>query len=401
MRVDSHTLSRQSVLRTVLWALAAALALYGIVRAAGRHAASLPWWTSAFFVYGLLVTLPAARRSTGTARWWLPLVGCLAFGFLAHLLAHGLDALLPHEVAEKQNARRMIYIALMVLALVYLFVRGAGARIGRLMGVEWHKLRHGTLLRMGLLIAVAVTYVVGLTYTPFEGASGWATVTHSLAAGHWAADIMALVLGATMLAGEVGGGTMKMILPHPYERGEWIAAKGCMVVAFALVMVALVAATAVLHAKNQQGLGDVTKEIPAGFGEENDTVEVFRTAETMRSHTIDTVVAAGISTAATGLLALFFSSLFGSVVPALSASFLALIALRMGDTLLGFSTDMADNLYPRIPDELRRLTGQLGRGFSERWDEHLLGHGMALAVFVGVLAWLTAARCFAERDLHE
>ncbi len=400
MSLSKQALNPQTMMRVVLWGLAAAIALYGIVRASGRDAATLPLWVSAFFVYGFLVAIPASRRAIGHARWWLPLASFLVFGGLAHALAHGLDAWLPNRGADEPGARAMLYIALLVLAVIYLFRRGAGSRIARLIGVEWHKLRYGTLLRMGLLIAVVATYIAGLTYTPYEGASGWATATHSLGAGHWVADIMALVLGATMLAGEVGGGTMKMILPHAYERGEWIAAKGFLVIAFSFVLVGLVALTAVLHAENVQGLGDVTKIVPAGFGEENDTVEIFQTADTMRSHFTDTIVSAGVSTAATGLIALFFSSLFGSVVPALSASFLTLIALRVGGTLLGFSTAIADNLYPRIPDELRRLTGQLGRGFSERWDEHLLGHGIALAVFVGALAWLTAARWFTERDLH-
>ena len=96
----------------------------------------------------------------------------------------------------------------------------------------------------------------------------------------------------------------------------------------------LVTAIATLHAGVVEGLGDVVKEIPAGFGEDEGSVEVFQTAEVMRSHLLDLALAGLASLAATSLIGLFFSTLFDSVVPALSASFLLFLGLESADDLI-------------------------------------------------------------------
>ena len=83
--------------------------------------------------------------------------------------------------------------------------------------------------------------------------------------------------GATSITGELSQGTLKMILPHAYRRSDWVAAKAIVLVlcaaAFSLVLaVGALGTTQLVH-----GLDDVTRTIPAGFGEAEDITDRART----------------------------------------------------------------------------------------------------------------------------
>lgn len=279
-------------------------------------------------------------------------------------------------------------------------IAGAAPRVARLFGIEWLKLRKGRLFKVGLGAAAVVTLLSGLTLEPLDGSTGWTISVHTMGTGFWVAEVFLLVLGATTLAGELGQGTLKMILPHAYRRSEWIAAKA-LVLAFAGVLFAsVVLLVSFGHAQLTEGLGDVVKELPPGFGEEEGTQEVFLTGNVMGTHVRDAALVGLASLIASALLGLLFSSLFDSVVPALSATFLLFLGLKSADVLLGLSRDVLLKIYAWYPERLREVTGKLGRGLNEHWDDALPAQGLVLAVTAGAVAWLLSVAFFSRRDLH-
>ncbi len=293
------------------------------------------------------------------------------------------------------------WVDLIAISLVLVFALATCApRLLRLFGIEWLKLRKGRLFKVGLVAAALVTLLSGLTLEPLEGSTGWTISAHTMGTGLWVAEVFLLVLGATTLAGELGQGTMKMILPHAYRRSEWIAAKA-LVLGFAGVLFAAVVLVVSLgHAHFTAGLGDIVKELPPGFGEEEGSQEIFLTAGVMGSHLMDAVVIGLASLIASALLGLLFSSMFDSVVPALSSTFLLFLGLKSADVLLGLSRDVLLKIYAWYPERLRELTGKLGRGLNENWDATMPDRGLLLAVTAGAVAWLLSVALFSRRDLH-
>lgn len=378
----------------LLWALAAGVLAHGALRRFVPQG-ELPTAALLGFLLGLLPALPRAWYGSGRAFARGPLVGGIDAAVASVVVGLALDA-----VSGWLASPMLVHAAvLLVLGACALGRGGSAGRVGVLIGVEWLKLRRGRLLKAGLLVAVLATLMVGLSQDPLESESGWSVGARSLGAGFWSAEILLLVLGATAVAGEIGQGTMKMILPHAYRRSEWIAAKAAVLVAAALLFTACVVVTGLVHAAATQGLGDVVKLVPVGFGQEDET-RVFQAAAVMRDHMQDTVLAAGAGLVASALLGLLLSCLFDSLVPALSASFLVFVGLKVGDILLGFSRPVLDGIYAQFPDELRKLTERLGSGFNERWNDGLLPTGLHLALLTGVLGYLAAVRLFDRRDLH-
>lgn len=372
---------------TALWMLGAAV----LVHAALRRFVEKDGLVTGAWIGFALGALPALRGA-GLRRW--P-VRILVGGLPLAVLSMGAILVLD-EVGDSGTAVHAV--ALVLIAVAALVDGECWVRLAVLVGVEWLKLRRGRLLKWGFVVSVTAALLVGVTYNPVEEESGWSVATHLLGAGFWTAEILLLVLGATAVAGEIGQGTMKMVLPHAFRRAEWIAAKATVLVFAAALFAAGVVVASLAFAGFTHGLGDVIKIVPVGFTD--DERQVFQSAALMRSHMTDAVLAASASLVASALLGLLLSSLFDSLVPALSASFLVFVGLKVGDILLGFSPDVLDAIYTQYPDELRNLTQRLGSGINAGWNEALLPDGIHLAMITAVLGLLAAMRLFARRDLH-
>jgi len=292
-----------------------------------------------------------------------------------------------------------LLLALLGLLVVRLLLPpAAGSRVGRLVRVELGKLFAGRLLLVAALVVAAVPVASGLLQEAPADATGWSVWASLFGRGAWAAEIFVLVLGAVALAGEIGQGTMKMVLPHAYERAEWVVAKALVLLLAALLLVAVAYASSGIVAWSTLGLGDVVKEVPAGFGQEA-KVEVFQSAAVMRSHLIDVGLVGIGSAASTAWLALAISAFFSGVVPALSLAFLLYLALRFGDLLLGLPREVTRVFPPSYPDWMRDIAANLGRGMNDRWDAALLPDGLSFALLVAALALLVALRAFDRREL--
>ncbi|MDJ0522809.1 MAG: ABC transporter permease [Planctomycetota bacterium] len=380
---------------TVLWTVAAAILVHAIVlRLAGERVLG----TTALLGF-LLGTLPLLSGLGGRAlpaALLEPLLGGLATTAAAVLADF---ALAPLASASEGSVPLHALLLLAVAAAAWL-EPGAARRLGTLIGVEWLKLSRGRLLRVGLGVAGAVTLLVSLTHQPVkEETTGWTQAATSIGVGFWTAEILLFVIGATAIAGEISQGTMKMVLPHAYRRAEWISAKAIVLLAAAALFGLVVGLVGVGHTALDMGLDDVTREAPAGFGEE-DTIEVFETAAVMRGRLLETALGSVASLAASALVGLLLSCVFHGLVPALSASFLVFAAIKTGKAFLGLAPSTLALIYAHYPDELRRLTEQFGRAVNDSWDESLLPDGLHLAMLTGGVALLAALRLFGRRDLH-
>lgn len=380
---------------TVLWTLAAAITVHAIVlRLEGQHALG----TSALLGF-LLGMLPLVSGLTGRA---LPkaLLEPLLGGLATAAATIAVDLALRPVVDASTTSHSLHALLLLGIVVIALIEPGAAARLRTLIGVEWLKLSRGRLLRVGLAVAGIATLLVSLTYEPVkEETTGWTQAASSLGVGFWTAEILLFVLGATAIAGEISQGTLKMILPHAYRRAEWISAKAIVLLAAAVLFALVVAVVGVAHTSLDVGLGDVTREAPAGFGED-DTIEVFETAAVMRGRLLETALASAASLAASALVGLLLSCVFHGLVPALSASFLVFAALKTGKAFLGLAPSTLAAIYAHYPDELRRLTEQFGRAVNDSWDESLLPGALHLAMLTGGVALLASLRLFGRRDLH-
>jgi ABC-type transport system involved in multi-copper enzyme maturation permease subunit len=288
--------------------------------------------------------------------------------------------------------------ALLVLSL--LADGAAVGRVRRILGVEMLKLRRGRLFLGGLVLVALTALGAGLAHDPLPHETGWSLASRTAGTAFFVAEVFALVLGAIAVAGESTAGTLKMILPHAYARGDWIAAKGLSVVAAAAAFGLVAAATAGIHAAAAHGLGDVTKETEALFGEDDGALEVFQSAAVMRTHLVQAFAASVASLATTALLGLLFSVLFDGVVASLCAAFLAYGVLEFAEILLGLSREALERLYTWHPDRLLEVTERLGRGLNERWDDALFGLGLRLDLIVAVASLLVATWVFSRRDLQ-
>jgi hypothetical protein len=377
-----------------LWSLAAVIWAHGALRVVEPEG-GLGAAAAMGFALGLLPALPGAL-----ARGWRNVgVAIVRSGLPVALLSVAAVPLLDLFVGPEIAPLPFHAIALAAIAVAALLQDGCGRRIGVLVGVEWLKLRRGRLLKAGLVVAVLGTLLTAWTYEPLKADCGWTIAAHSLRAGFWTAEILLIVLGATMIAGELGQGTMKMVLPHAYHRPEWVAAKTIVLVAAAALFLLAVTATGLLHAAAAHGLGDGVKVKAAGF-DTPATEKVHRTAAELGGYLKSFVLAAGGSLAASALLGLLLSCLFDTLVPALSAAFLLFVALKMGDLLLGFSPAVLEAIYAQVPDDLRELTIKIGQGYDRTWNEGLLDVGLHLSLLTGGLALLASMRLFGRRDLH-
>ncbi|MDA1195552.1 MAG: hypothetical protein O2894_10265 [Planctomycetota bacterium] len=398
-------------LGTALWTLAVAVLAHGLVRALDLGGLCGPLIAlcapfgdragpvaDALLLAALIGGLPLLAGWTGRPRreaapefGW----GLLSSAVVAVVLFLPLDGI--HALADR--APWLHPLLLGGLATAALFERGCARRLATLIGVEWLKVRKGRLLRTGLLVAAGATLLAGLTYEAAPSESGWTRAAHVLGVGFWTAEILVLVLGATLVAGEISQSTMKMILPHAYRRAEWVAAKATVLVGCAALFGLTVAVVGVVHTTIDAGLDDIVREAVAGFGGEEE-VKVFQTADVMRGRMHDLILAAGASLVASALVGLLLSCLFQGLVPALSASFLVFAALKTGDIFLGFTRRTLEGIYAHYPDELRRLTENFGRALSESWDDTLVTTGLTLALLTSATALLVSLRIFGRRDLH-
>jgi hypothetical protein len=324
-----------------------------------------------------------------------PWLGRIAGGAAVATLGH----VYGDQLGLSANPERLL-LALGGILLLTLAWNNTAARVWRLIRVEWSKLWRSRLFRVGLLAAAGITLLAAITHEPMAEESGWALATRAMGAGFWAAELLLLVLGATTIAGELAQGTLKMILPHAYRRSEWIAAKTLVLIVAAAIFAAVVLLVAIGHTSATSGFGDITKAIPAGFGEEDGRVEVFRSAAIMSDHLREAWASALVSLMASGLLGLLFSSIFSAVVPALSATFLLFLGVKSADVLLGVPRSVMQHVHTTYPEQLREWLIPLGRGINERWDPLTLPNGLWVALLTGALAWLLALALFDRRDLH-
>ena len=346
--------------------------------------------------YVFLVHLPGFRSRPFVRAVGVPLVaGGVAAG--AALGAHHLQW---HDLRStwRDGPAWWLLAALVLgpLLLRMLVPPGAGKRVLRLLAIEWTKLRKGWLLRVGLMLLVAVPLLVGTTHEPSGTESGWAVAALLLKSGTWMAEVLLLVLGAVAIAGEVGQGTMKMILPHAYKRSDWILAKGLLLSLVAIAFTLVIALTGAAYAEYTLGLEDVIKKGEPAFGVPDSE---FQSAETMRSHLVDTTIASAASLIALAWLSLLFSALFSSVVPALSTAFLVFVALRFGDLLLGYSRSLQEKLFTSYPEWMREATRNLGRALNDRWEDSLLPECLWLCGITVLLAALASIAIFDRREL--
>jgi hypothetical protein len=289
--------------------------------------------------------------------------------------------------------------AAVVLAVV-LLEGGAIRRWARLVGVEIFKTRRTTLFRVGLGGVAALTLLAGFTHERLPDTSGWSMLAGTLGTGFWAAQVFLLVLGATAIAGEASGGTLKMMLPHAYRRSDWIVAKATVLVLAALLFALVAAAVGGAHAATREGLGDVVQTIEPLFPGDEPVREVFATADRMREIAGARVLLGFTALATTALLGLACSALFDSVVAALCFAFFLFAGLELADVLLGLPQSTLQLLYGWYPDRVGRLQDALGRALSERWDEALLGAGLRTATATAGILALLSVRFFARRDVH-
>jgi len=346
----------------------------------------LAWWGLVFAVCGAVFrTSPVALP--GRKRLEIP-VG--AASLLA--LGLGLAALAP---AGSEGPAPLWWPPWVGLAVLLLVDHTVWPRLARLVGVEWLKMRRNRLFQAGLLASAAVTLLAALTHDKLPQETGWTLASASLGAGQIAAEVFLLVLGATALAGEATGGTMKMLLPHAYRRSDWIVAKTVVLLIVAVCFAVVVTVVAVGHAGWKEGLGDVMRE--PMFGE---APEAFQTADVMGGHLADTLLSGLAALAATALLGLFVSSLFDGVVAALCVAFLLFAGLEFTNVVLSLPRETLQSIYAWYPAELRTLTGKLGRVLNERWDEALFPEGLRLALLTAWTALLLGVGLFSRRDLQ-
>lgn len=274
------------------------------------------------------------------------------------------------------------------------------ARIGRLVRVELQKVLGGRGLLVGLVAVAAVTALTAWTHA----SSGveetpWTRVAAAIGAGLWAAEIFLLVAGTTTIAGEIAGGTLKMILPHAYRRSDWIFAKALVLAAQATALLLATVTLAVAWGALSGGLGDVTQSLELeGMGPA--ATDTLHTAGEMTSHLAAATAVALASLVATAWLGLLVSCLFDAVVPAVSTGFLLFLGFKSAGALFGAGPDVLASIYAWYPGEMLTRLEKLGRGLAERWNDVLAPQGLRHAALVGVGAIAGALLLFTRRDLH-
>ena len=275
----------------------------------------------------------------------------------------------------------------------------APARVLRLIGVETLKVLGGKSLRTGLVAVVALTAFAAWNHETAAEETAWTVTATALSTGLWAAEIFLLVAGATAIAGETAQGTLKMILPHAYRRGDWIVAKATVLAAQALVLLLAALAVALAAGALSGGLGDVTRAIDASFGGEG-SVERLHAGGAMAGHLASSATVALAALVATAWLGLAVSCVFDGLVPALSTAFLLFLGLKSAGTLFGAGPDVLSKIYASYPAEMLSRLEKLGLALNERWKDELFGRGLRLAAWVGAGSIAVSMLVFTRRDLQ-
>lgn len=286
----------------------------------------------------------------------------------------------------------------LLVAAVLLLDGQAVRRVARLTRIEALKLARSRLLRLGLLASAGLTLLAGLTHEKLPSETGWSVAAAMLGAGFAVAQVFALVLGATAIAGEASQGTLKMILPHAYRRSDWVLAKALALSLAALLFALLVSGAALGLTAAREGFGDVLLTAE-GFGGDP-LVTVHASAEAMRSHLLDVLATQLLALLATAGLGLMVSCWLTNVVGALCTAFLAFAALKLGDLVLALDQDTLRSLFPWSPERLREVLAKLGQGLSEGWDERLPTVSRLLSLASGGALLLGGVRLLAKKDLH-
>jgi hypothetical protein len=347
---------------------------------------------AALLVVGLWLAWPkpGRRRSVATLTLTPVLAALLAVAGVAWRHAWARLALTPAWLAD--------WGPWLLLVAVLLIDPGPVARIARLTRIEVVKLARSRLLRLAALACLAATLLTGWRHEPLPNETGWSAAAAMLGAGFAVAQVFVLVAGATAIAGEASQGTLKMILPHAYGRSDWVLAKALSLFLSALLLALVVAGAAVAFTLATGSLGDVVLRAE-GFGGEP-LVTVHATADVMRSHLTDTILAQTLALLTTGALGLVVSCCLTNVVGALCTAFLLFAALKLGDLVLALDQNTLRSLFPWAPERLRELTTKIGQGLSEGWDERLPAVSLLLCTASAALFLLVGVRAFARRDLH-
>lgn len=372
-------------LASLQWLAAWAVVLQA---ALARYAPSLGPLGDALVLAACGAVFRTSPVALGVRRRWEAAIGAASLV----VLGLALRALAP---AASEGPPPFFAPPWVALAVLLLADRTVWPRLARLVGVEWLKMRRSRLFQAGLVAVALVTLLAAFTHDTLPQETGWTLAGASLGAGQIAAEVFLLVLGATALAGEATGGTMKMLLPHAYRRSDWIVAKTLVLLLVAVCFAVVVAVVAVGHAAWKEGLGDVMRE--PMFGE---APEAFQTADVMSRHLTDTCLSGLAALAATALLGLFVSALFDGVVAALCVAFLLFAGLEFTNVVLSLPRETLQGIYAWYPAEIRTLTGKLGRVLNERWDQALLPEGLRLALLTGFAALLLGVGAFSHRDIQ-
>ncbi len=351
----------------------------------------------ALAVAGALLCASPVRIREGRLPWRAALLGAVAVPPAVLLLRLGLRALAGGSAPGP--ALSVLPFALLLALLVTIDARSM-ARLARLVRVEAFKTRRSTLLRVGLVAAALLTLLSGLLRERLTDASGWSVMAGTIGTGFWTAQVFLLVLGATALAGEASAGTLKMMLPHAYRRGDWVAAKAVVLALAALAFTIVVAGLGAAHAAATEGLGDVVQTIEPLFPTDPVSHEVFAPAARMEAVMLTRVLLGLAALLATGMLGLFCSALFESVTASLCFAFLLFGGVEFADVFLGLSQDVMQRLYTWYPDRAGLLVEKLGRALNVAWDDALLRAGLSAAAAATGLLLLFAVRAFARRDVH-
>jgi hypothetical protein len=275
------------------------------------------------------------------------------------------------------------------------------ARVGRLARLEAWKASRSLLVRVAVLAVAAVAAATALLHEPLAVESGWRAAALSLVNARWAAEIFLLVLGATAIAGEAAQGTLKMVLPHAYRRGDWVAAKMLALAFLAVVLAAVAAGVSLAAGALGRGLTDVVQEIAPEFGMTDEpTFRVLHESGDMARRFGASALAVFGSLVASAALGLLMSCLFPALVPALLAAFLLFFALATGGVLFGASREVLANVYAWFPGEMLTLLEKLGRALNEDWNAALLSRALLLSGATALGSVLVSLAVFGRRDLH-
>ena len=235
------------------------------------------------------------------------------------------------------------------------------SRIGFLIRVEIIKLLKGRGLYVSLAalaVVIAIIFVVAQLLdrtTGILGLNGYSVVAiiSTWTVGTWGIGlVLIMVLAASLVAVEAGGGTLKTVLTRPVTRMDFIAAKMIVLLISAASLVAVILVLSLILGGSFYGLGAV--------GERD---YVIHSRLQMLSNMLYAYGLLILPLFATSTIALFFSVTIKSVVGAILASLGTYFILNLlrGIPRLG---DYTINSYINYPLE---LVGDMASGLPPVW----------------------------------